>query len=159
MKKVFVLLFLLPVLLLSGCVPYLIASVFNVPEDEVIASLGAYESEEYYSSGGFQDFTDYAKYTYDSVDFSDNKYFKIMWHDRKKALIEHIVNFESWVEEIEGFEPENDVVVGYDFDISMITMDDYVYIYDDPDCDYLWCYDVYFFDMETMTLYYFHNNL
>ena len=159
MKKAFVLLFLLPVLLLSGCVPYLIASVFNVPEDEVIASLGAYESEEYYSSGGFQDFTDYAKYTYDSVDFSDNEYFKIMWYDRKKALIEHIVNFESWVEEIEGFEPENDVVVGYDFDISMITMDDYVYIYDDPDCVYLWCYDVYFFDMETMTLYYFHNNL
>lgn len=31
-------------------------------EDKVLASLEKYEKEEYFTSGGFQDYTDYAKY-------------------------------------------------------------------------------------------------
>lgn len=51
------------------------------------------------------------------------------------------------------------MIDGYDFDVSCITEDDYLYICDDPGYPELGCYDVYFFDMETLTLYYFHNNL
>ena len=45
-------------------------------EDKVIASLGKYEKEEFFASGGFQDYTDYAKYYYASVDIENNKYFE-----------------------------------------------------------------------------------
>ena len=159
MKRAFALFLLLPVLLLNGCVPYLIASVMSVPEDAVVASLGDFETEEYYTSGGFQDFTDYAKYTYRSVDFDRNEYFEKITPYSKKAFLEHVENFEMWVETIEEYEPENDLVVGYDFDVSVITEDDYIYILDDPSYNYLGCYDMYLFDMETMTLHYFHNNI
>ena len=54
---------------LAGC---------SIPKDEVLDSLGKYESKQFFTSGGFQDFTDYAKYCFDSVDFSDNSYFQII---------------------------------------------------------------------------------
>ncbi len=73
--------------------------------------------------------------------------------------MEHIEDFEDWIEAIKDSNPESEVVAGYDFDLSLISEADYVYIYDDPDYPELGNYDVYFFDMETMTLYYFHNNI
>ena len=35
-----------------------------IPKDVILESLPKYSEKEYYSSGGFQDTTDYAKYTY-----------------------------------------------------------------------------------------------
>ena len=66
LKKTFVIVLILSLLIMSGC------SIF---EDKTIRSLGKYESYEYFTSGGFQDHTDYAKYTYKNIDFDDNKYF------------------------------------------------------------------------------------
>ena len=42
----------------------LLMTVIFSSEDSVLDSLPKYEKKEFYSSGGFQDFTDYAKYTY-----------------------------------------------------------------------------------------------
>ena len=58
-----------------------------------------------------------------------------------------------WVRE------EPDVEAGYDFDISEIEEGDYFYIETDEFYDEFGCYDVYYFDMETEILYYFHNNI
>ena len=33
-----------------------------------------YKNNEYYTEGEFQDYTDYAKYYYDFVDFTENEY-------------------------------------------------------------------------------------
>ena len=79
--------------------------------------------------------------------------------DSAEQLSSHIEDFEGWVQTIKETEPKNEVVLGYDFDSSAISEEDYLYIYDDPDCSELGCYDVYFFDIESMTLYYFHNNI
>ena len=58
MKKLGLLLLTLTLLLsLCGC-SY---------QDPVLASLPDCKSKVFYTSGGFQDFTDYAKYTYESV--------------------------------------------------------------------------------------------
>ncbi len=150
MKKVFLTILLVSIIILSGC---------STPSDKVLESLGSYKSEEYYSSGGFQDVTNYAKYTFDNVDFSKNEYFNKVSSDSLKELTVHIENFEIWIEVIRESDPENEVVIEYDFDSSVISEEDYVYIYDDPDYHELGCYDVYYFDIETMTLYYFHNNI
>ena len=127
--------------------------------DEVVASLGKYKSKEVYSSGTVQDFTDYAKYCFDSVDFSDNSYFQIITESSRENLEAHIDDFEKWVQAVSDTDADNEVVVNYDFDRSVISDSDYIYIYDDPDYPEFGNYNVYYFDVETNILYYFHNNI
>ena len=64
-KLVVIVCLLVFVLSLASCV---------VAEDKVIASLGKYEKREYFTSGGFQDYTDYAKYYYSSAEIVENPY-------------------------------------------------------------------------------------
>lgn len=135
---------------LAGC---------SIPKDDVLDSLGKYESKQFFTSGGFQDFTDYAKYCFDSVDFSDNSYFQIVTESSRENLEAHIDDFEDWIQAISDTDADNEVVVNYDFDRSVISDADYIYIYDDPDYPELGNYNVYFFDVETNILYYFHNNI
>ena len=143
------------ILLLPACL---------APEDKVLNSLGKYKSHEFYTSGGFQDFTDYAKYYYDSVDFTDNEYFSKIGQSDIDVLNEHLDNFENWIETYREGDATREIVVNYDFDRSLIDSEDYLYIYSEKhtwDDGYtsLEYYDVYFFDTQTNTLYYFHNNI
>ena len=133
-------------------------------EDKVLNSLGEYRSCEFYTCGGFQDYTDYAKYYYDSVDFTDNKYFSIIEQFDIDALNEHLDNFESCIEAHGYSDASSEIVVNYDFDRSLIDSEDYLYIDSekhtrDDGYTLLVHYDVYFFDTQTNTLYYFHNNI
>ena len=111
----------------------------------------------------FQDFTDYAKYYFDSVDFSNNEYFTKIEQSDIDVLNEHLDDFESWIETYREGDASRDIVVNYDFDRSFIDGADYLYINSEKhtwDDGYtsLVNYDVYFFDTQTNTLYYFHNN-
>ena len=150
MKKRFAFLLILLTLLLSGC---------STHKDEVLESLGEYKSKEYFTGGGFQDYTDYAKYTYEDVDFSKNEFFNKISSNSLNDLTYHIEDFEKWVQTIKEADSQNEVVLNYDFNISLISDADYLYIYDDSDYPELGNYDVYFFDIESMTLFYFHNNI
>lgn len=151
MKKLAAALFsLVLVVSLAGC---------SIPKDDVLDSLGKYESKQFFTSGGFQDFTDYAKYCFDSVDFSDNSYFQIITESSRENLEAHIDDFENWVQAVRDTDADNEVVVNYDFDRSVISDSDYIYIYDDPDYPEFGNYNVYYFDVETNILYYFHNNI
>ena len=78
----------------------------TAPEDKVLNSLGEYKSKEFYTEGAFQDYTDYAKYYYDSVDFTDNEYFSKIQQSDIDILNEHLD----------------------DFDRSIIDSEDYLYI-------------------------------
>ena len=147
MKKLFVLVLVVFVVFMGGC---------SAPTDEVLKSLGEYKSKQYFTSGGFQDYTDYAKYTYENVDFSNNIYFSEISAESSANLIAHIKDFEKWLELLDE---DNEVALAYDFDSSVISDNDYLYIYDDPDYPELGNYDVYYFDNDAMTLYYFHNNI
>lgn len=151
MKKLTAALFsLVLVVSLAGC---------SIPKDDVLDSLGKYESKQFFTSGGFQDFIDYAKYCFDSVDFSDNSYFQIITESSRENLEAHIDDFENWVQAVRDTDADNEVVVNYDFDRSVISDTDYIYIYDDPDYPEFGNYNVYYFDVETNILYYFHNNI
>ena len=133
-------------------------------EDKVLNSLGEYKSHVFYSEGTFQDFTDYAKYYYDSVDFADNEYFSKIEQSDIDILNEHLDDFESWIETYREGDASREIVVNYDFDRSLIDFEDYLYIdsekntWDDGYTS-LVNYDIYFFDTQTNTLYYFHNNI
>lgn len=115
------------------------------------------KSEEYFDKEGLQDSSDYAKYIYndEKVIVNDDKYKKISEDD--------IENIRSYFDDFYGVIRLEGI---YDFDTSIITEGDYVRIetkegeeigdstygkYDN--------YSVYFFDRETLTLYYIHNNI
>lgn len=127
-----------------------------VSQDEVLNSLGAYRKKECFSHGGLQDYTDYAKYYYDDIDFEGNPYFKPISKTDTDILHAHIDDFEKW---LECFDRTSEIVAKYDFDRSIIDMQDYLYIYDDPRYPGFGNYNVYFWDSQVRILYYFHNNI
>ena len=158
MKKTLILFLIVVCLftLLAACV---------IPKNKVLASLGEYRDHEFYSEGAFQDYTDYAKYYYDSVDFTDNEYFAKIQPSDLDSLHEILDNFERCIASYRENDETCEIVVNYDFDRSWIDFEDYVYIESetwDPweDGNLVFSkYNVYFFDTQTNTLYYFHNNI
>ena len=140
----------------------------KAPEDKALFSLGEYKNHVYYSEGGFQDYTDYAKYFYGSVNFKGNKYFTKINESDLTKIYEHLDDFETWIETYKEGDSTCEIVVNYDFDRAIIDKDDYIYI-DSEKFTTTWDngtktstlvnYDVYFFDTQTQVLYYFHNNI
>lgn len=153
-------------LILTALLLALVLSACTAPEDKALNSLGEYKSYEYYIEGVFQDFTCYAKYYYDSVDFTNNEYFSKIGSSDMDVLNEHLDDFESWIETYRKDYASCEIVINYDFDRSIIDSEDYLYIeskqYNDPwnDGNMVFAsYNIYFFDIQTNTLYYFHNNI
>jgi hypothetical protein len=152
---VIILLLIILILTLCSCI---------ASKDKVLNSLGEYTSHEFFTKGLFQDYTDYTKYYYDSVDFTANEYFSKIGQSDIDVLNEHLDDFESWIETYREGDATREIVVNYDFDRSLIDSEDYLYIdsekhtWDDGYTS-LVNYDVYFFDTQTNTLYYFHNNI
>lgn len=132
--------------------------------DPVIESLPEYKSKMFYTYGEFQDYTDYAEYIYDSItarDFETSEYFNATTAEDVEEILLHIENFEGWVEKADGELKEN-----YDFDKTIVSEGDFFYIetkagkpigqgtYGKFDS-----YTVYYFDIDTQILYYFHSNI
>ena len=140
------------------------AASCTVFEDKVLASLGQCKKEEFFTSGGVQDYTDYAKYHYTSINMDENAYFKQITETDFTAINTHLDDFEGWIETIGDSEPSNEVVMNYDFDRSIIDTEDYFYIDSE---EHTWedgitafvRYNIYLFDTQTQVLYYFHNNI
>ena len=145
MKKIWQALFI--TFFLIGCA----AKVSDIPK--------GYISKNEYFSSNFQDYTDYAKYVYKENVVINNNEYKIISNTEIDDIKEYFVNFEDIM-----ISQEREIE--YDFDINLITEGDYVKIktkegkeignskygkFDD--------YSVYFFDAETLTLYYIHNNI
>ena len=135
----------------------------TVNQDNVMRSLGECNDGEYYCDGGI-DPIGYGVYNYDSVDFSENEYFsQVQESDLENkgdySLKGFVTNFDSMIRySIANASPDSEVVENYNFDLSIMDSEDYFYI----DCKtpdtfsgYFLNYRVYFFDVQTNTLYYF----
>ena len=148
-------------LFLAAATVLVILGIFitaTLPEDPVIASLPEYESKEFYSSGGFQDYTDYGKYAYSlsGEELTDNPYLQPVREEDLPVISGYLDNFENWVEICTEFPSEK-----YDFDRSLVAPGGYFCIrnhYEEPDRIY-WDYDLYYFDPAGGILYFFHNNI
>ncbi len=137
--------------LLSGC-----AADKAIPK-------GYSEKYEYFDPDGFQDFTDYCKYLYpkDAVDtFKKSTLYREMSQEDVSRIAGYFDDFTGWAKAAEHLQGK------YDFVVSLISAGDYYFIqtkegtqigdsvygtYDD--------YSVYFYDTETSTLFYIHNNI
>lgn len=146
------------------CIFALSFTACTLVEDKVVASLGEYESREFFTSGGFQDYADYAIYHYKSTNVEENKYLKKVQESDKEVILVHLDVFEVWIEAIKNNDASNEVVVNYDFDREIIDTEDYFYIdskeetWDDGETA-LVKHNIYLFDTQTQILYYFHNNI
>ena len=125
----------------------------------VIASLPKCDSSDCYYSDGFQDYTDYCKYYYVKQEnileeVKNSPYFKPVTPDDIKELNSYFDNFEGWLENVEYKDK-------YDFQRNDIDTGDYFYIENDEISEKhkYWDYDVYFFDVQTQTLFFIHNNI
>lgn len=149
MKKICLLLIIL-MFAMTGCSQ---SKMVGIPD-------GYIDKEEYYDKDGFQDYTDYAKYVYDSKDVI------ISNEDYKKLKQDDIQNIVGYFEDFSVLMESADRLSEFDFDINNINEGDYIKIktkegqkigngkygkYDN--------YSVYFFDVESLTLYYIHNNI
>ena len=142
-------------LLLSSC---------GYPGDAVRFSVGKYTHCEWYSSGGFQDYTDYGKFYYDSADLAKKPYFRKIQDSDMPILDAHLDDFENWIDLLRGDSDPQELVEHYDFDRSIIDRGDYLYIESESRTwsdghTSLVNYNIHFFDTQTNTLFYFHNNI
>ena len=133
-------------------------------QKSVISSLPDYESREFYTSGGFQDYTDYAKYFYDSItaqDLESSEHFTVTTDEDVEEILLHIDDFERAVAVTAEELKEN-----YDFDRSIVTEGDYFCIetkFGEPIGQGFYekfhHYSVYYFDIDAQIMYYFHHNI
>lgn len=141
MKKVVIIILMLT--MLSACSNY---KMNEIPE-------GYTDKEEHYQQKGFRDYTDYAKYVYSSDDVikTDENYKEITSTDIDK-IKKYFNDVYNWMEKEKRLDE-------FDFDSNCINEGDYVRIIDKYEKEKNKTnYSVYFFDIDTLTLYYVHNN-
>lgn len=116
--------------------------------------------EEHWDENSVPDSTDYCVYRYDSVRSFENMIdYQIIKDDEIQVLVGYFSNFREWMKVEKRLDQ-------YSFDDSCISTGDYYFIrtkegqsvgngkyrrFDN--------YSVYFFDVDTLTLYYIHNNI
>jgi len=141
------------------CVVFLAACGIESREEQVRASLGTCERVAFYSSGGFQDYTDFGIYRCPDADLKENPYFAPVTPGDIEKLWGFLDNFEGWIETIGRSDPGNELVVSYAFDRSIVDTGDWLYIYEGENYPPFGCYDIWLLDSQSDMLYYFHNNI
>lgn len=158
----FVLLFFAMLILAAVAAVLVIAAFFS--KDPVLAALPKADSKAFYTSGGFQDFTDYAKYHYHGIDretLLGTGYFTEMSQQDAEEMQDYLDDFEGWVATVGGELQEN-----YDFDRTTVSAGNFLCLktkegepigtsayrkFDN--------YTLYYFDIRSQVLYYFHSNI
>ena len=145
---------LVPILVLT-LVAYFGFDYLEYFSDPVLKELPVYRSKEFYSSGLWMDFTDYGKYKYKNInedDFKSAESFSKTTDEDVQIILDCVESFESWVEQA-----EDDLKENYDFDKSVVSEGNYAYIqnYSPSSANF----DIYYFDLDGQTLYYFHNDI
>lgn len=132
----------------------------------VIASLGKAMSVQRCSCEGFGDSTDFGIYTFPGAKPGESEYFKLVTAESKTELLGYIDEFEQVIDSLRNGDEGADLVNNYHFSRDDIDESDYLYIYDregKPIGDGTYSkydyYNVYFFDSQTTTLYYFRSNI
>lgn len=153
MKKI-----VLSVIVLIGVI--ICISVYSSLENKEVLK-GYIGKEEYFDKNGFQDYTDYCKYYYNESNnlFVENDKYSLVKMEDIENIRSYFTDFESWMKEANR---DNE----YDFNDSCISEGDYIYIktkegksigdsiykkFDD--------YSIYFYDVESATLFYIHTNI
>ncbi|MBR5342456.1 MAG: hypothetical protein IK149_01015 [Oscillospiraceae bacterium] len=114
---------------------------------------GFVSKEEHFDKNGFQDFTDYCKYSYpDSLSFEQDPQYRMLTEGDLEEVRGYFDDFSKWMKTEHRLEE-------YDFDESCISEGDFAKIESEYGHGHkYYIYTVYFFDTDSCTLYYIHEN-
>ena len=138
--------------------------LFLLGDSAVMGSLPNYVGSACYYSDGFQDYTDYCKYYFSEEShiveaLKENNYFRLVTDHDTEEIKSYFDDFEDWVQ----FTEYKD---NYDFEADCIDTSDFFYIENKDTCekyadypDKYSAYNVYFFDVQTKTLFFIHSNI
>lgn len=123
----------LGILLVGGFLLYLLVLRPLIPKDPVLEYLPKYDAREFYTSGDFQDYTDYAKYTFGEkkLTLETHPNLRPVTQEDIEEIQTYLDNFVSWVDICQEFPKE-----AYDFDRNWLTEGDYFYLehrYEEPE--------------------------
>ncbi|MBE6683429.1 MAG: hypothetical protein E7595_04655 [Ruminococcaceae bacterium] len=127
----------------------------DVPINEVIASIGEISERIYFQEGGWQDIWRYAEYRFESYDLEHNEYFTRADGESIGELKRYITDYENDIETISVNNPNNAIITNYSLSVGQIDESDYFFIDGNGDTVN---YAVYFFDMQTETLYFLYSD-
>jgi len=123
----------------------------------VLLSIGWYKNKQFWTHG-WRDYTDFAIYDCPWARPGISPYFSKITPADTEIIGEYLDNYEKWIEMISRGNTNDELVVNYSFDRAVIDTDDYFYIYVDENDSKFYDYDVWIFDTQSETLYFFHNN-
>jgi len=118
-----------------------------------LKELPRFRSKEIYSVDNFTDCTYYAKFTYRNVseeDLKNAEYFEKITEDNMEEILVFINGYESFINNIGGMD---EIKNSYDFDKEVINENDHYYTKKNGQGFII---ALYYFDMESQNLYYFH---
>lgn len=143
---------ILLILVISTIIIMVTAIISSMNEDKKYIEKGYYDSTEY-SDGYFQDYTHYNKFYYKSKHdklFKENKEYIEVTSENKEELTDYIIKFSTWMEDAQDI---------YDFNIESITEGDLFHQKKDENYPTYGYINIYYYDIETHTLYYFYSNI
>lgn len=139
-----------------GMFSYLDSTVEPSKSELLLTSMGEFTTEEHYRYGWWQDGATYSKYTYKFAD-SNNEYLTQITESDIEKIKLNISEFEFWVASSDEDEKDKSLYENYDFDVSIIDINDYWFIeYDEVDDR---DFDLFIFDTETNVLYGFYYSI
>ena len=120
---------------------------------------GYIRKEEHFDPSGWQDFTDYCKYQYGSaLPFEGDARYHVVSDAELAEIIGYYEDFSEWMRVSNRLDE-------FDFDTACINAGDYCLIDDmegrpigENSYEKYENYNLYYFDRETLTLYYMHSN-
>ena len=145
---------ILGIVLLSALFGYLIFIIVDISYDFRILS-GYFSSEKYYQKDVFQDTTDYAEYYYEAETderFRKSKYYGKVTREKGEELCFLLDDFERCLES------RKDYGEWYAFRRDFIGEEDYCSITFRYPENKMESYTIYYYDVQTHTLYFFHSN-
>lgn len=139
--------FVIPFIFVSSCFADCLGLVERepLPYEVAMESLGEYTvSENIIAELAGQDFIEYTKYYYDSVNLPNDIFIEID-EQSYPTVINALDSFESWTGQYGQ----------YDFERDIITYGDYYFEYDKGNMDYY--LELLIYDTESNTLHFFRN--
>ncbi len=147
----------LHIILLALIVAFVISGCMG--GSKVLSSLGSYSEICFYTHGEIQDYTDYGKYVFDYASPKGNAYFRKMDGQSLAEVNAYLDHYESWIQTFSENDPQDELVVHYDFDRSIVNESNYFYIEDRSQGLEFASYDLWILDEQNNTVYFFHNNI
>lgn len=159
-KKIVIWITVLVSVLCAACSKIQNELLYNSLGGDILDSIGNWTSGERYTFYLFQDGAVHRKFYYETPSFKDNPYFQTVTQKGMKTALRFLDDFEGgWIRPLENATTEDGRAFyeNYTYDRASLDKDDYYYIETRDLENPLGNYDLYIFDTQQNTLYFFHS--